>query len=93
MYEDRITKLDVNKFWIDKGWEFASISNCDFCFHHRPIQQQVQVQMYPERAQWWIDMEDKAQASFGKSPLKSILSQGVLDIYDDSDQSMCHCTD
>lgn len=93
MYEDRIGKLDVNKFWDDKGWEFPSISNCDFCFHHRPIQQQIQAKMYPERAQWWIEMEEKVQASFGKLPLKSILSQEVLDIFDDSDQSMCHCTD
>lgn len=93
MYEDRITKLDVNKFWSDKGWEFPSISNCDFCFHHRNIQQQVQAKSYPERSQWWINMEKQANATFGKQPLEQILTQSLLDVFADDEQSMCHCTD
>lgn len=94
LYQDKITKQDVQKFWDDKKWVFPAISNCNFCFHHREFQQQVQASKYPERAQWWIDMETKAQSSFNsKKKLTSILSQGVLDVFEDIEQPMCHCTD
>lgn len=92
MYETGITSEDVKDYWNRKNWVFPSISNCDFCFHHRPIQQQIQAKMYPERAEWWLDIESKTGSTFGKESLEKILRQTTLDIYEDN-QSMCHCTD
>lgn len=94
MYEGMITKSDVVDYWEKKGWVFPSISNCDFCFHHRSIQQQVQASAFPERSQWWIGMEEQAKSTFGSSSLESILSQGIINsVFDNADESMCHCTD
>jgi hypothetical protein len=93
MYEAEITNKQVKDYWDKKGWIFPSVSNCDFCFHHRPIQQQVQAKLHPERARWWIDIEDKSGASFGSNRVEDVLQQGVLDVYVEDDRSACHCTD
>lgn len=91
LYHERITKDDVRLYWERKGWKFPSVSNCDFCFHHRPVQQRVQAQLHPERAQWWIEMEELADATWGDRLLQDILSQRLIpDIYS---ESLCHCTD
>lgn len=91
MYENRIDKIDVARFWLEKGWVFPEISNCDFCFHHRDIQQQRQYDLYPDRAQWWIDLESSGH-TFGERPLKNILAQPLLNVFD-GDANLCHCTD
>jgi hypothetical protein len=91
MYENRIDKIDVSKFWLEKGWVFPEISNCDFCFHHRDLQQQRQYALHPDRAKWWVDLEASGHF-FGDRPLKSILAQPLLNVFDD-EANLCHCTD
>ena len=95
LYEERITKQQVNEFWERKGWTFPIVSNCDFCFHHTDYQQRVQAIAYPERAQWWIEKEQQSGNTFGKRSLVDILSQGMLQIFNQPEEetSMCHCTD
>jgi hypothetical protein len=90
MHEHGISKLDVAKYWLDKGWQFPEISNCRFCFHHRDIEQQRQAELEPENLQWWLEQEEKTGHTFGKRPLKNILAQPLLDVYD---HAPCHCTD
>lgn len=91
LYRDRITNDDVVRFWRNKGWTFPEISNCRFCFHHRDVQQQRQAQLEPENVRWWLEMESKANSTFGKRPLAEILDQPLLNVFDDS--LPCHCTD
>ena len=90
MYEAGISQLDVAKYWLEKGWQFPEISNCRFCFHHRDLEQQRQAELEPENLQWWLGMEEKIGHTFGKRPLKDILQQPLLDVYE---QKPCHCTD
>lgn len=91
LFTARIDRLQVYRFWQKKGWEFPEVSNCRFCFHHTDIQQQRQAELEPENLQWWLDMESKVGATFGKRPLNEILSQPLLDVY--NSQPTCHCTD
>lgn len=94
LYENQITKSDVKAYWDAKGWEFPKVSNCDFCFHHKAIQQQIQNASYPERAKWWIDLEAQTGSTFGKTSLQNVLSQLLMPrIFDTDDEPMCHCTD
>jgi hypothetical protein len=85
-----IKKLDVAKYWLEKGWVFPDISNCRFCFHHRDIEQQRQAELEPDNLKWWLEMEEKVGNTFGDRPLKQILQQPLLDVYD---HNPCHCTD
>jgi hypothetical protein len=90
LWVDGIDHHQVKSFWSKKGWEFPPVSNCDFCFFHKPkemIQQQV---LHPERSQWWIEQESKRGHTFGKIQLNRILSGDPLPLFDDDD---CHCTD
>jgi len=90
MHEHGISRLDVAKYWLEKGWQFPEISNCRFCFHHRDIEQQRQAQLEPENLQWWLGQEEKIGHTFGNRPLKNILAQPLLAVYD---EAPCHCTD
>jgi hypothetical protein len=91
MYEHGISKLDVAKYWLEKGWQFPEVSNCRFCFNHRDIEQQRQAELEPDNLQWWLEQEEKTGHTFGKRPLKNIISQPLLDVY--GDREPCHCTD
>ena len=91
MYQQGISRLDVAKYWLEKGWQFPEISNCRFCFHHRDIEQQRQAELEPENLQWWLEQEEKTGHTFGKRPLKDILAQPLLDVF--GDREPCHCTD
>lgn len=90
LFNARIDTFDVYNYWTKKGWEFPAISNCDFCFHHRDVQQQRQAELYPERVQWWINWEKETGQTFGKRSMEQILSQPLLDVYEDEP---CYCTD
>lgn len=87
----KIDRLDVAKYWLDKGWQFPSVSNCDFCFNHRGVEQQRQAELFPDRAQWWIDFEQESGKTFGDHKLTNILTQPLLDVYGNTEP--CHCTD
>lgn len=89
MFDAGISKLDVAKYWLEKGWQFPEISNCRFCFHHRDIEQQKQAQIEPANLQWWLEQEEKSGHTFGKRPLVDILAQPSQNIHN----APCHCTD
>lgn len=77
LYEDGVDSLKVRMYWYEKGWKFPTVSNCDFCFHHLPAEMRSQHEQHPDRAQWWIDAEAKANATFGDNKLKDILSSEI----------------
>ena len=94
LYRAGVDKADVARFWAAKGWEWPIVSNCDFCFFHRTAEQQHQALHYPDRAAWWIKMEEYARATWGDRPLVDILDDGQLDLFgDDLEQFSCACTD
>ena len=94
MARDRVTKQDVVRFWERKGWQWPTVSNCDFCFFHRGPEHRHQALLHPERAQWWIDFEKEVGATFGDRPLWEILDPTQEDLFTpDLEQFACACTD
>lgn len=88
LYNDRIVKADIDRFWRKKGIKFPEISNCRFCPFHSDIQLQRQALSHPDNLQWWLDLESKSKHTFGKRPLKDRLAQPLLDVFD----MPCQCT-
>lgn len=74
LYQARVNNWEILKFWKQKGWEWPSVSNCDFCFFHRAFEQQKQARLYPDRVVWWQEMEEKVGATWGREPLQDILN-------------------
>lgn len=93
MYEFGIDASTVRSYWESKNWIFPMVSNCDFCFHHRTLQQQVQAAEFPSRAAWWLKMEDQAKASFSDIPLSEILNQQLIPEIFAEEEFACNCTD
>ena len=94
MWENDISKSEVVNFWLEKGWVFPQISNCDGCFFHRPQELWYQYQTYPERMQWWADQEEKLGVTFNKeqSYERIFSDQPLFDVRVDKDEA-CNCTD
>lgn len=61
LFDAGIDKLDVNRFWMKKGWDWPKVSNCDGCFFHTDVEINYQADLYPERMAWW----DKKEAEIG----------------------------
>lgn len=92
LYEDRIVNDDIRRFWSRKGWQFPEMSNCRFCFHHNAVKLQRQAALEPDNLRWWLQQEEAANATFGRQPLKEILSQSILDVFGD-EKASCFCGD
>jgi 3'-phosphoadenosine 5'-phosphosulfate sulfotransferase (PAPS reductase)/FAD synthetase len=80
-------------------------SNCDLCFH-KPVKQIVSlIQEKPERAIWWMEMEQYAKENFAKSVIHfsrdhptyatmSKYSADQLDMFSADEESIaCFCGD
>lgn len=94
LIRDGITKRMVQAFWIRQGWQFPTVSNCDFCFFHKASQHRHQADLYPDQMQWWINMEKDIGATFGKKSLQAIINDPQESLFEpDLEQFSCHCTD
>jgi hypothetical protein len=93
LYDNRIDKTIINRFWERKGWQFPAVSNCRFCFFHSDIQLQFQARVEPDNLQWWLDMEQQVGHAFGKRNLMSRLEQPWLFDLSGNTQHQCLCTD
>lgn len=100
MYSHQVDKLEVAKFWVDKGWVWPRVSNCDGCFFHSGSEQLFQTERYPERMEWWQEQEEKVGATFDKVSRQEIIKNAresakttQLDLGLDNQDFMCLCSD
>lgn len=111
-----VTKHTVADFWRKQPFDLqlpningkTPLGNCDLCFMKSEANIAGIMRDYPDRAKWWIELEESISASKGKlaqfSPTfslgsiwKTIQSQGDW-IFDDQNQFFCDsaqggCTD
>lgn len=65
-----VSRRDVSEFWARQPFNLrlpdvdgrTSLGNCDGCFLKSEAHRAALVRDYPERAQWWADMEALAQS-------------------------------
>jgi hypothetical protein len=94
LYEDGVTNTEVRGYWSRRGWSFPTVSNCDGCFFHKSSEHRHQAKFYPERMQWWSDMEKTVGATFASRSVDEILHDSQLSLFEDGlDQFACNCTD
>lgn len=71
---------------------FPEISNCTHCPFHTPREQRRQHELYPEKADFWIGLEDSTGNRFDKKmTLREILEGQGSTLWDD--RRPCDCTD
>ena len=101
MYEAKISRMTVERYWLEQGWVFPQVSNCDGCFHHTPKELRIQNELFPERMAWWAQQEANTGVKWKSSDSYDDLLnyveppdyQGSLfDILDDK-KSACFCGD
>lgn len=106
-----ISAQHVGDFWSKQSFNLQTPmhngksyhSNCDLCFH-KPVAQLVSlIREKPERANWWIEMEQYAKQNFAKSVIHfsrdhptyeelARYAQQQGDMFDDNEESIaCFC--
>jgi 3'-phosphoadenosine 5'-phosphosulfate sulfotransferase (PAPS reductase)/FAD synthetase len=69
-----VSKMDVNEFW-SKSWFDLRLNNaagstpkgnCDFCFLKSEATLAAMAKQHPERAEWWMRMEQECGSTFRK---------------------------
>lgn len=90
LFENNITHDIIKEYWSNKGWIFPEISNCDFCFFHKKEELKRQLELYPERFDWWATKEIETGGYFSKSIVYSDFINLDSSLEDDFD---CNCTD
>ena len=106
MYNAEHTKDDVRKFWKDYWFDLNLpdkdiFSNCDLCFLKGREKTDIIIRQKPERADWWIRMEEENKNVFRRDrpsykKLKEIIEISPMlfdDENDDGDLGDCFCTD
>jgi 3'-phosphoadenosine 5'-phosphosulfate sulfotransferase (PAPS reductase)/FAD synthetase len=69
LYDFKISKKEVFDFWGRQGFDLnipSEYGNCDFCFMKGLAKKVGQARNMPERIDWWIEQEEKANATFNK---------------------------
>jgi len=69
-----VSKLDVNKFWSESWFDLkldnaagsTPKGNCDFCFLKSEATLAAMAKQHPERAEWWVRMEQERGSTFRK---------------------------
>jgi len=65
-----VTVSDVNDFWKMQSFDLQIMKgsgNCDGCFLKSEATLAAMMREYPERMQWWADMEQKTGGKFHKT--------------------------
>jgi len=65
-----VTVSDVNDFWKVQSFDLQIMKgsgNCDGCFLKSEATLAAMMREYPERMQWWADMEQKTGGKFHKT--------------------------
>ena len=74
----RVTKPMVDAFWSRHPFDLgipSRLGNCDLCFMKGKRNLVRTISREPDRAQWWIDHEQKILESFGRRVHKSEMAQ------------------
>lgn len=91
LYEDKITKEDVQSFWKSENIKFPEISNCRFCFFHTDFQLQLMAQQEKKHLQYWLDMKRNTNNTFGDRPLEDRIANPFIPGF--LENISCVCTD
>lgn len=107
------TVADVSQFWKDSDFDLmlpnndgkTPLGNCDLCYLKGASTIMGIVRDYPERAQWWADMENRITSAYGDGALfrkdrpsyREMIkaSKEQMDLFDMPDEPTipCTCTD
>tara|TARA_R110002153_G_scaffold79743_2_gene203360 strand:- start:1242 stop:2177 length:936 start_codon:yes stop_codon:yes gene_type:complete len=109
MNDAKHTKEDIFKFWNDYWFDLdlpningeTPHGNCDLCFLKGRKKTESLIREKPEKADWWIRMEEKNKNVFRRDrpsykKLKEIIEISPMlfdDENDDGDLGDCFCTD
>lgn len=74
LVEAGVSRQDVSRFWKRQAFDLmlpnvngrTQLGNCDGCFLKSEAARAALAREYPERAQWWSDLEAKASREFNK---------------------------
>ena len=74
MVDAKHTLVDVDTFWLKQKFKLnlplikgkTVMGNCDMCFLKSESHLAMMMREYPEKAQWWIDMEKKTHKQFNR---------------------------
>jgi len=104
LVDEYVTKQDISGFWRFMGWGLNlpniengnPFGNCDGCFLKSEADKAELIRQHPERAQWWIDHEEKIGATFrDRMPLSQLANfidkQG--DWIFDTEGALCQADD
>ena len=75
LVDANVTKETITEFWKKQPFDLQLLnaqgktpnSNCDFCFLKSEATLAAMAREHPERAQWWIEMEEKVNGTFHKN--------------------------
>lgn len=98
LWDFGITKQQVHEFWQSQGFDLgihSNLGNCDFCFLKGMAKKLSQARLYPEKLQWWIDMEKQVGATFHKEhSYEDILKlNSNYNLFDGNTDIGCFCGD
>lgn len=74
LLDDGVTKREVSQFWKKQNFDLrldnvagkTPLGNCDFCFLKSEAILASMAKQYPDRAEWWIRMEQQTGSTFRK---------------------------
>jgi hypothetical protein len=74
LHKAGVTKLDVTAFWASQPFDLrlpnaagtTPKGNCDFCFLKSEATLAAMAKEHPDKAEWWIRMEEMTGATFRK---------------------------
>lgn len=94
LWDFKITKADVMRFWSHQGFDLAihsNLGNCDFCFLKGRNKKISQAKIMPDRLDWWISMEEKVGGRFCNDySMKELKHQAVQPgLFDDTIDCFC----
>ena len=94
----RIGKKDITEWWKIQQFDLnlqEPFGNCDCCFHKKPSKIKYIAKNYPEKMNWWINMEIQYNKYFrNDGPMEKFLNSAhiQLDMFDnDIDDMQCFC--
>ena len=102
MVHAKHVKVDVDSFWARNRFDLemdSRLGNCDLCFMKGEAKLIQVMRDEPERATWWIEMEEKTGYTFKKDISYRRLfefsqsQQDMFDVPEEEQEANCFCGD